>query len=63
MQVFCNLLQIIKGLPFNPWLVHILQFVLYIPSKFKFKYIVYYSKNTIKSCNYTEKKSPHVLYN
>jgi hypothetical protein len=33
MQVFCNLLQIIKGLPFNPWLGHISQFFyLYLPN-------------------------------
>ena len=56
MQVFCNLLQIIKGLPFNPWLGHISHFYVYtyLPN---LDLNSAFLKNTIKICNCIEKKT------
>jgi hypothetical protein len=52
-QVFCNLLQIIEGLPRSYFSIFI--YIQYLPNLFK---------NTNKICNCTEKKKPrHVLYN
>jgi hypothetical protein len=63
MEVFCNLLQIIKVLSFNPWLGHISQFFVYtyLPN-LNLDSVLF--KNTIKICNCIEKKKLcHVLYN
>jgi hypothetical protein len=57
MQVFCNLLQIIKGLPFNPCLGHISQFFFistYLPN-LNLNSVLF--KNAIIICNCTEKKT------
>jgi hypothetical protein len=61
MQVFCNLLQIIKGLPFNPWLGHISNFFVYtyLPN-LNLNRVLF--KNTIKIYNCIEKKTvPYVV--
>jgi hypothetical protein len=56
MEVFCNLLQIIKVLPFNPWLGHISHFYVYtyLPN---LDLNSAFLKNTIKICNYIEEKT------
>jgi hypothetical protein len=56
MELFCNLLQIIKVLPFNPQLGHISHFYVYtyLPN---LDLNSAFLKNTIKICNCIEEKN------